>query len=109
MPDPYIFEPVCEVLGTKDASDVLSWLSRSLEAGAKLLLIDLSDVQILESSGVGILMVAQNRARRAGATLVLCSLSEDASLQLERAGLTEKFEIFHNRDEFERFSITFEG
>lgn len=109
MPDPYIFEPTCEVLGTKDAPDLLSWLSKSLEAGAKLLLIDLNDVQILESSGVGILMVAQNRARRAGATLVLCSLSDDALLQLERAGLTEKFEIFPNQHDFERFSITFDG
>ncbi len=108
MTDSYIFEPTCEVLGTKDAPDLLSWISGSLEGGAALLLIDLNAVQMLESSGIGILMVAQNRARRSGAKLVLCSLSDDISMQLERSGMTEKFEIFRNRDEFERFAITFD-
>lgn len=109
MTAPFIFEPACEVLGTKDAPDILNWLSNSLDSGAKLLLIDLHGVQMLESSGIGILMVACNRARRAGARLVLCSLSDDASLQIERSGLTEKFEIFLNREDFDRFSITYDA
>jgi anti-anti-sigma regulatory factor len=62
---------------------------------------------MLESSGIGILMVAQNRARRGGAKLVFCSLNDDIAVQIERSGLTEKFEIFRNRDDFERFAITF--
>lgn len=102
MTDSFIFEPTSQVLGTKDAPDLLTWLANSLEAGATLLLIDLMDVRILESSGIGILMIAQNRARRAGARLVICSLSEEAAVQIERAGLTEKFDICPNRDAFER-------
>jgi anti-anti-sigma factor len=102
MTEPFIFEPTSQVLGTKDAPDMLNWLATSLEVGAKLLLIDLVNVYALESSGIGILMIARNRARRAGARLVLCSLSEEVVLQIERAGLLEKFEILPNRDTFER-------
>ncbi len=108
MTDPFIFEPTSEVLGTKDAPDVLTWLANSLDAGAKLLLIDLNRVEILESSGIGILMVAQSRARRAGARLVLCSLNDETSIQLERSGLIEKFETFINRENFEQFLVMYD-
>ncbi|MEB3213434.1 MAG: STAS domain-containing protein [Leptolyngbyaceae bacterium] len=104
MTESFIFGPTSHVLGTKDAPDMLNWLANSLEAGAKLLLIDLMNVRALESSGIGILMIAQNRARRAGARLVMCSLNDEVSLQIERAGLLEKFEIFPNRDAFERIA-----
>ncbi|MEL6221472.1 MAG: STAS domain-containing protein [Cyanobacteria bacterium J06627_8] len=104
MTEPFIFGPTNQVLGTKDAPDMLNWLADSLETGAKLLLIDLVHVQSIESSGIGILMIARNRARRAGARLVICSLTDETSLQIERAGLLEKFEIFPNRDAFERIS-----
>lgn len=99
----YIFTPEDEVLGTQDAPGLLSWVKQRLDAGTSILLLDLHHVLSLESSGIGILMIVHNWTRRAGVRFALCSVNEEVLLQIERAGITDKFELYANREEFDRF------
>lgn len=96
----YTFELSCQVFGTQDAPDLLYWISHRLEAEAKILLIDLKDVEYIDSSGVGTLMIAQSRSKRVGAHLGLCNVSEDVLVQIEQANLIEKFQIYADLDDF---------
>ncbi|MEB3355519.1 MAG: STAS domain-containing protein [Synechococcales bacterium] len=106
MTNASIYEPATSTLGTNIAPDLLYWVNLQLEAGAQLLLIDLCQVETIDSSGIGTLMIVRNRVRRAGAKLSLCSLNSQTLAELERAGLTDKFEVYANRDEFETFLPT---
>lgn len=100
MTTAYTFELECEVFGTQDAPDLLYWVSNRLEAGAKLLLIDLKQVVSIDSSGVGTLMIAQNRAKRVGARLGLSNVHENVKLQIEQANLVEPFEVYADMEDF---------
>ncbi|NET08722.1 MAG: STAS domain-containing protein [Merismopedia sp. SIO2A8] len=103
MTPSYIFEPTSGILSTNDAPDLLYWVSSSLDSGANFLLVDLAQITRIDSSGLGTLMIACNRVRRAGGTLALCSLNSQTQMQIERAGLLEKFDIYTDRREFESF------
>lgn len=99
----YIFEPKPGILGTSVAPDLLYWVNSNLEAGTTFLLIDLKNTTRVDSSGLGTLMIAYNRVRRVGGTLALCSLHPDVRVNIERAGLLEKFDLYTDRREFENF------
>lgn len=100
MTTAYTFELSCQVFGTQDAPDLLYWVANRLEADAKLLLIDLKEVESIDSSGVGTLMIAKNRAKRVGAHLGLCNVSEEVMLQIEQANLISKFEVYSDLADF---------
>ncbi len=100
MTTAYTFELPCQVFGIQDAPDFLYWVSKRLAAGAELLLIDLHEVESIDSSGVGTLMIAKNRAKRVGAHLGLCNVSEEVRLQIDQANLIERFEIFADLADF---------
>ena len=99
----FIFETTPGSLGTSEAPDLLHWVSNSLEKGANFLLVDLSRTTHIDSSGLGTLMIACNRVRRAGGTFALCSLNSKTHMQIDRAGLTDKFDIYTDQREFESF------
>jgi anti-sigma B factor antagonist len=64
--------------GTLDVStvhDVRLALHAALDAGAGDLLVDLRDVEMLDATGLGLLVGAHRRAGRAGRRLVLRNLS----------------------------------
>ena len=103
MTSHFIFETNPGPLSTSDAPDLLHWVSNSLEQGAQFLLVDLKRTTQIDSSGLGTLMIACNRVRRAGGTLALCSLNSQTHMQIDRAGLAEKFDIYSDQREFESF------
>ena len=98
-----IFETTPGPLSTSEAPDLLHWVGNCLETGASFLLVDLSHTTHIDSSGLGTLMIACNRVRRAGGTLALCSLNAKTHMQIDRAGLIEKFDIYADQREFESF------
>ena len=103
MTSHYIFETITGPLSTSEAPDLLHWVGNSLEKGANFLLVDLRRTTQIDSSGLGTLMIACNRVRRAGGTLALCSLNSQTHRQIEQAGLLDKFDIYADQQEFESF------
>jgi anti-sigma B factor antagonist len=63
------------------------------------LIIDLSKVRYIDSSGIGALIAAQNKYKKAGGSLVLASISASVSKVLKIAHLSKFFDIFSNIDE----------
>lgn len=106
MTTAYVFAPDYDILGTDEAPRLLDWIDSRLKAGATYLLIDLQKVKQITSSGLGTLMIARNRARRADGLLVLCSLTPSVQVCLERADMLDKFRIYPDRHGFEQENNT---
>ncbi len=76
------------------ASRLTDRLSALLDAGERSVVVDLSPLAFLDSTGLGALVAARNRAQQTGATLRLVCTS-DWLLKLFRiTGLDAVFEIF---------------
>lgn len=69
-------------------------------AGQKytLWVIDMSDVEFIDSSGLGALIVAQKTARQQGCRIVLCHLSGATRMIFEITQLDRVFEIVDELD-----------
>ncbi len=83
------------VAGEVDAHSSESFATALVAAGeqATAVKIDLSGVTFMDSSGLRVLVAAQQRAEAGGPTLVLRSPSRQIVRLLDLAGLTENFEI----------------
>lgn len=70
------------------------------ESGAKTLLIDCQNVEFMDSSGLGALVMSLKTLREAGGKLFLCSINDQLNMLLELTGMDSVFEVFPNRDDF---------
>ncbi|MEO0406241.1 MAG: STAS domain-containing protein [Cyanobacteria bacterium P01_A01_bin.135] len=102
MTTAYVFAPAYSEMGTSESPSLLDWVDSRLNAGATYLLVDLQKVTQISSSGLGTLMIARNRARRADSILVLCSLNSPVQTALERADMLDKFQVYADRRAFEQ-------
>ncbi len=76
-------------------SDVVESL---IDRGIFQLVVNLRDISMLDSGGVGMLVASFLRARRAGGDLKLVCLSGHASRVLAVAGLLKIFESFDSEE-----------
>ena len=70
-----IIKPAGVLDGVK-ASQLCQQVSELLAAGNNLVLLDMTDVDSIDSSGLGALTIALKMLRTAGGDLYLCSISE---------------------------------
>lgn len=68
------------LLGVPSVADVRTALSRAIDAGAGDLVLHLGAAEVTDATGLGVIVGAHHRARRAGRRLVIA----DASPRLER-------------------------
>jgi anti-sigma B factor antagonist len=86
-------------------SEVGDAIRSAAAAGEKKILIDMKDVPVLDSSGVGELMSAYASASRRGGTIKLLKLSPRVGEVLKSTRLVGIFDIFDDRVEaLESFS-----
>jgi anti-sigma B factor antagonist len=64
-----------------------------LAAGKKKLVLDLKNVSMIDSSGLGALVTAHSSAKSAGATLRLCNLGTRTNELLQMTRLVTVFEV----------------
>ena len=76
--------------------------SNVLDSKPDALLIDLKHLKQMDSSGLGALVFALRSARAIGCKFAICSISEYISFLLEVTSLSSLFEVFENRNHFER-------
>ncbi|MDJ0553795.1 MAG: STAS domain-containing protein [Microcoleaceae cyanobacterium MO_207.B10] len=91
--------------GTK-ATQFRQEISEQVEAGADIILIDFQDATFMDSSGLGALVLALKTVRAAGCQLVVCSINEQIRILFELTSMDRVFEIFPNREEFEKANIS---
>jgi anti-sigma B factor antagonist len=63
-------------------------------------LIDLKDIQFMDSSGLGTLVSAMKVVRGAGRKLFLCSVNGQIKMLFELTKMDKIFEKFADQDEF---------
>jgi len=73
-----------------------------VEDGAEILLVDFQKVTFMDSSGLGAVVLALKRLRASGGKLYLCSINEQVKMLFDLTGMDKVFEIFPNREEFEK-------
>jgi anti-sigma B factor antagonist len=86
--------------GTK-ATDFRSQIDRSVNEGAKIILVDFTDVTFMDSSGLGALVLALKTIRGAGLKMFVCSINDQIKMLFELTSMDRVFEIFTDRQEFE--------
>jgi anti-sigma B factor antagonist len=94
-----IFQPN-RILSAGNASDLVDWTKQTLETGATVLLIDFCQVMFMDSSGLGTLVSALKLVQKEGGRLALCSLSGQALMLFEMAGMEKLFETYRTLDDF---------
>ncbi len=87
--------------GTK-ATEFRQKVGETVESGAKVILVDFTDVTFMDSSGLGALVFSLKTVRDAGAQLFLCSLNEQIKMLFELTSLDRVFNIVSNRAELEQ-------
>jgi len=68
----------------------------------KTILIDFSQIDFLDSTGLGVLITSLKLARSLGKRLCFCSLSEQVLMILQLTKMSTVFEIFNDRSTFEQ-------
>ncbi len=96
-----IIEPKGILDGTK-ASDFRDNIECSIENVVQIILVDFTDVTFMDSSGLGTLVLALKNVRSAGIKMFLCSINEQVKMLFELTSMDRVFEIFDNREEFEK-------
>lgn len=82
--------------GTQFRQDI----SKLVENGAKIVLVDFQDVSFMDSSGLGALVLALKTVRASGGKLFVCSINEQVKMLFELTSMDRVFKIFANQEEF---------
>jgi anti-sigma B factor antagonist len=78
--------------------NVTAQLDPLLENGSNPIIVDLSDVTYVDSSGLAIFIDALQRARAYGGQIALTGLQENVRMVFEIAKLDQVFQIYPDRD-----------
>lgn len=82
------------------ATQLRQEISEILGRGSSIILIDLKDVNFMDSSGLSGLVSALKMTRTAGSKLYLCSINEQLQMVFDLTRMDRVFETFSNRDDF---------
>lgn len=69
-------------------------LLSKFEAGEKLFLIDLTNLEYISSVGLRVMLMATKKAKAAGGNIILCGMQDHVHEVFEIAGFTSIFEIY---------------
>lgn len=81
-------------------------ISDALEADAELILIDFQNVSFMDSSGLGLLVVALKTVRAADRQLFLCSINAQLEMLFDLTDTRQLFQIYPDRSAFEKGMMT---
>jgi anti-sigma B factor antagonist len=87
------------LMGGPDASSLNSQIHELLGQGKKTVVLDLSKVQFINSSGLGLLIGTVNAVRTAGGSLKVAGASEKIRTIIKITKLEGLFELYGSVDE----------
>lgn len=96
---------VCRLAGDLDLGSlapVRAALDGALEAGARLLVVDLAEVGFCDSSGLNLLLQVRIEAEQAGIEVRLAALTRQVARVFELTGALEVFSVHASAEEAER-------
>ena len=78
---------------------VRATLEDALNAGNNCIVLDLSELATVDSSGIGLLVMYLNNAKQRGGSLKLLNPSKFAVQTLKMIGLLNLFQVFQDQEE----------
>ncbi len=87
------------VLGGNDAMEFTHVLQSSKELNLSMLVVDMSEVDLINSSGLGMLVSGMSTSRKQGTTFALIQIPPKVMNLLEVTHLNQIFKIFQNIEE----------
>lgn len=94
-PDDYVLVRPRGALDVASVADLRAQLVAAIGAGSGRVLVDLSDVAFMDSSGLNVLVGALRAARAAGGDIHLCGPCSAVRRLIELGGLDRIFTIHH--------------
>lgn len=94
-----IIELKGNLIGGENASLFREKLYKLINQGKKNLVVDMSDVKLVSSTGIGILISGYTTIKNAGGELKLASISDKVEGVLSITKLNQIFNIYNNVDE----------
>ena len=98
--DVHILQPT-GVLDGNTTNELRSQIKESIQAGKQMILVDLQDVNFMNSSGIGALVAALKDVKKSGGDLFLCSLSDQVRIIFQLTKMERVFKPLKDRSEFE--------
>ena len=96
-----VFKPEGSI-DTAGGAQIRQDVSDRLEAGVETILIDLTNISFMDSSGLGAMVVTLQRVRSKGAKLYLCSVNDQLKIILELTKMDKVFDILPDRAAFDK-------
>lgn len=84
---------LCGRIGVRAAPRLLAALDEAVSRGRRQLVLDLTQVDYMSSSGLRVLTAISEQLRSVGGSLVLCGVSEPVALVFDLAGVREAFAV----------------
>jgi anti-sigma B factor antagonist len=96
--EPTIIAISGDVLGGADAMEFSRAVNDQIRDGVRQIVVDLSDVHLMNSSGLGMLVAASTSLRTSGGRLVVVGANERIRSLLKMTRLDTVFASFETRD-----------
>jgi anti-anti-sigma factor len=91
--------PKSLILGEEEANELEDKIGELLEAGNCRLIVNLSQVQVMDDAAYGVLIAAHNNYARRGGKMKLCTVDRKIQNTFELLNLSSKFEVYNSEDE----------
>jgi anti-sigma B factor antagonist len=85
-------------LGHEPLEELRQMFRQLADSGQVDVVVDLSEMPLFDSTGIGVLVLGYTSMRRRGGTCKLCGLGELARKMLKTVGLLKVFEVFPDRE-----------
>lgn len=95
-----ILQP-CGVLDGNTTNELRNQIRDSISTGKRMILVDLKEVNFMNSSGIGALVAALKDVKKEGGKLFLCSLSDQVRIIFQLTKMERIFKPLKDRAEFE--------
>ncbi|MDA0266420.1 MAG: STAS domain-containing protein [Cyanobacteria bacterium] len=94
-----IIEPV-GILDSTQADSFRQQVDDALADGAEKLLIDLTHISFVDSSGLGALVMVLKKVRAAQKEMFVCSINDQVRMLFELTSMDRVFEVLPDRSAF---------
>lgn len=81
-------------LDARNAQQAKDFFKKLVDGGSRRLVLDLSDVSFIDSSGLGALLTVLKAARAAGGDVKLCGMTPPVQTIFELTRLYKVFDVF---------------
>lgn len=98
--DIQVIEPI-GILDSTKAEEFRQSVEELLQNGAETILVDLTDITFIDSSGLGTLVVLLKKIRGLNRSLCLCSINDQVRMLFELTSMDRVFDIYEDRQAFE--------